>query len=263
MAERKPSNKKNGKNTYKKCVPYQALATIYNDVMNHVNYENWAEYIKSIIHISTENSGKLLDIGCGTGELIFELQQLDIKADGCDPSDAMLEIAKSRNPSSAFWTDRLPELDHSPPQQYQVITCLYDTINYLSSLHFLEMALQRIFYLLPPGGLFIFDVVSGKLCQKHFHKVREQEVINQDYAYIRKSYYKQDTDQQINDFSIYTPHGIFKERHIQQIFPFREIRNLIVETNRYDLIGIYQDFTFLPASEESNRANFVLKKNKI
>lgn len=241
-------------------LPYKALAPIYNQVMKHVNYQHWAKYTASIIRKNCPANVRILDVGCGTGELIFHLTSMGFKVDGCDPSREMLKIARKRNPRSNLQTDRLPELKTIPDGEYQVITCLYDTINYLPTLPIFSDSVIRIYNLLPKDGLFIFDVVSEKMCQLYFHGVDEQEVIDQSFAYTRRSFFNKANSQQVNEFSIYTPWGIFEEKHVQKIYSFQEIEQTILNDSKFNIVNVYEDFTFFPAEKGSNRAHFVLKK---
>jgi SAM-dependent methyltransferase len=243
-----------------KSAPYMALAAIYDLVMKHVNYAQWAGYIEKIIRKHFQFNPLILDVGCGTGEFVRKMSELNFQADGCDPSYAMIEIAIKKNKKNLFWIDSLPELSKTEPFKYQVLTCLYDTINYLSTMEYIIKALRRVYEILPPDGIFIFDVVSEDLCQHYFHLKDEKGTLEEKYAYLRKSFYDKKNHQQINEFSIYTPEGIFEERHVQYIYSFEEIRKKIVETTSFHIAGIYDDFTYTPAEETSNRAHFVLKK---
>jgi ubiquinone/menaquinone biosynthesis C-methylase UbiE len=249
-----------GKLIRKKSIPYQQLAMIYNHVMRHVNYSHWARYITAVIQKQGTSGEKILDIGCGTGEFIFEIGKLGFPGDGCDPSPSMLQIAQQKNPSRKFWLDGLPDLVHTSLQQYPVITCLYDTMNYLESASDWLQALLRVYELLPPEGLFIFDVVSEEFCRLYFHQVDEKEIINPSCAYVRESYYHKAKAEQVNQFTIYTPEGIFEEKHIQKIFPFSQIEKIITQNTPFEMIDMYEDFTFFTAGKNSNRAHFILKK---
>ncbi len=244
----------------KTSIPYQTLAEIYNQVMRHVDYKEWARYISSIIQQNMGQEVRILDIGCGTGELIHKLKKTGYSADGCDPSVSMLNMARTRNPDLNFWIDRLPELTNTPAGRYNVMISLYDTVNYLDSLEKIEQALDRIYQLLPPNSLFIFDLVSRKFCELYFDNVRDEEVLNRDFAYERHSYFIKATSEQINEFVIYTPDGIFEEVHVQKIFRFQDIESLIREKTTFETIGIFEDFTFFRAEQNSNRAHFVLRK---
>jgi len=241
-------------------VPYAALAPIYNHVMRHVNYSQWAQYIQSVINKNNIEVNRILDVGCGTGNFIYEMSRLGYEVDGCDPSPAMIEFARMKNPRASLWVDELPELLQSPPDSYQIITCLYDTMNYLPSLDMYASAFNRIVQLLQPGGFFIFDIVSEKFCQLYFHYADEEEVVNENYAYSRKSYYKKGTSQQVNHFTIYSPNGIYEEEHVQKIFPYAKIKNLIIQETPFRVDAIYENFSFYEAGKNSDRAHFILMR---
>ncbi|MFZ0390317.1 MAG: class I SAM-dependent methyltransferase [Calditrichia bacterium] len=248
--------------SHQNSAPYQVLALIYDEVMAHVEYLRWARYIRRIINRYHRKPYAILDLGCGTGNFIAALGKLGLAADGCDPSAAMLKLAQKKNPDRTLWLDSLPALENSPSQYYSVMTCLYDSINYLMEPQILEDAFRRIYQLLPPGGLFIFDAVSEIFCQVYFNGFTEEEIVDGKFAYLRQSRYDTVAHHQINEFTIYTPDGIFEEHHVQAIYPFRQIRNIIKNNTEFRLLAVYEDFTFYKASEDSNRAHFVLQKPK-
>ncbi len=241
-------------------IPYQMLAAIYDQVMRHVDYRQWAKYIESLFCKNQFKSPTILDIGCGTGQLAQQLSLLGYRTDGCDLSPQMLDIARVKNPEGKFYRDQLPGLEQTEMSVYPVITCLYDTMNYLTTLEQFGEALSRIFTLLPSPGIFIFDIVSENFCLQYFDNVDEQEVVNKTYAYKRSSYYIKARSEQVNKFSIFTPEGIYEETHVQKIYPYHSIKKLIRESTPFHLEGVFEDFTFYPATTNSNRAHFVLRK---
>jgi len=244
----------------KQSAPYIALAPIYEHVMRHVNYRQWAQYIDTVVKKLDIKPEKVLDIGCGTGNFIREMSLLGYQIAGCDPSREMLKIARTNNPGVSFTKDELPQLSHMSDSAFQLVTCMYDTMNYLTSLDIFAEALNRIYRLLHPGGYFIFDIVSEKFCQMYFHHADEEEVVNDLYAYSRKSFFKKATSQQYNHFTIYTPEGIFEEQHIQKIYPFVRIKNLINVKSPFYLETAYEDFSFYEAGKNSDRIHFILKR---
>ncbi len=242
-------------------LPYQSLSQIYDRMMSHVPYRRWARYVQKILRQEGLASPRILDVGCGTGRFIREVGKLGLRADGCDASEEMLHIARQRNPSARFWNDQLPELTRVPAGKYAVFTCLYDTLNYLLSLQEVEQALRRVFQLLPPGGLFIFDVVSIYYCQTVLDRWREAETFRKDLSYQRYSYFDSGTRCQVSEFTIYTPDGVFFEKHRQRIYRFKELERLIRRKTAFDIVAIYEGFSFVEAEETSDRAHFVLRKS--
>ena len=121
--------------------------------------------------------------------------------------------------------------------------------------------LDRVYSLLPKNGLFIFDAVSDFFCKHFFNGYSENEVINSKFAYQRRSYFDTLKSLQINDFTIYTDDGIFEEKHIQKIYPFSQMEQVIRTHSSFQLVAIFEDFSFFTADNESNRAHFILKKS--
>lgn len=242
--------------------PYQALALIYDRIMDHVPYDRWAHYVKNIIQTHFNGVPRVLDVGCGTGRFMAEMQRLGFPVDGCDPSPAMLAAARRRLPGTLFRVSALPELVDIPAGEYNIVTCLYDSINYLPSIAGFKDSLRRVGELLPSGGLFIFDAVSDEFCQYYFGEYREEEVLDAEYAYTRHAFYDAKRRRQVNDFVIHTPDGVYREHHEQNIFPFDAMKYMIINQSPFTLVSVYEDFTFLDADEESNRAHFILKKTE-
>jgi len=46
--------------------PYDFLAEMYDDIMEHVNYVQWASYIKTLLS-SERKLQRFVDLSCGTG----------------------------------------------------------------------------------------------------------------------------------------------------------------------------------------------------
>lgn len=247
--------------TCQQVAPYTRLAQVYDQIMNHVNYRRWAKYIAAIL--KREGLGpeqKMLDIGCGTGRFLIEMQCLGFMGDGCDPSRAMLQVAGKHLAPGRLYVSTLPDMQNIAIRRYQIMTCLYDTMNYLTEEQLFEKSLQNIFMKLPPGGIFIFDLVSRTHCEHYFQNYSDSEVLSKQLAYSRESYFDVQQSLQINWLRIYTPEGVFEEIHHQKIYDFEQIESIIRLKTNFMLLGIYDEFSFSTANSRSGRAHFVLRK---
>lgn len=68
---------------------------------------------------SVDPTGKVLDIGCGTGHVTAELARRALDVVGIDPSDAMLSIARRSHPDMEFRRGDAVLWDHSEPVETQ------------------------------------------------------------------------------------------------------------------------------------------------
>lgn len=240
--------------------PYTVLATIYDEMMAYVNYKRWAKYIFTILKREHFENGILLDIGCGTGEFLKKMLKYEFSLNGCDSSIEMLEVAKKKLPQIDFQRSGLPDLSEIPSQKYDIVVCLFDTINYIFGESELETSLNNVFQKLKSPGIFIFDVVTKSYCQEYFHNYFENEVVEKQVAYARESTFDSIMDIQVNNIRIYTRHGVFEEVHKQKIYNLQFIEYLILEKTNFYLIGMLEDFSFQKANRHSGRVHFVLKK---
>ena len=48
---------------------YSSFASVYDQFMDNVPYEEWAEYLTGLLGEYQVHDGLVLDLGCGTGSL--------------------------------------------------------------------------------------------------------------------------------------------------------------------------------------------------
>jgi len=243
--------------------PYSVLAQIYDVVMDHVNYEQWANYISYVADIHGQTVVDILDISCGTGSLCFKLKDRGYSVYGCDLSLEMVWAARAKKTSPlhfpCFYCADLRQL--SVKQPLDMVVCLYDSMNYLDKLVHWEKAFNDIYSRLKPNGLFVFDVStihnSRTFFKRHLYRRSCQKG-----SYTRRSTFDEKTFVQHNIFEIRlnaSPDAVFVEHHMQVIRPLNQIHNLI-QRSAFQPLACYSDFSFRPGSEESKRVHFVLKK---
>lgn len=73
---------------------YHSFAKVYDLFMDNVPYEEWFEYISSLLREYGIEDGLVLDLGCGTGKMTRLLAQAGYDMIGVDNSEDMLEIAR-------------------------------------------------------------------------------------------------------------------------------------------------------------------------
>ena len=149
---------------------YTTFAQVYDLFMDNVPYEEWSNYIVSVLKEYGIHSGVICDLGCGTGKMTRLLAKAGYDMIGVDLSEDMLAIASEQNEEGILYLCQdMCELELYGTAKAMVSVC--DSINYLLEEDEIIWTLQSVNRYLEPGGIFIFDfntvykyetVLSGK-----------------------------------------------------------------------------------------------------
>jgi SAM-dependent methyltransferase len=144
---------------------YQHYAEIYDligqDCFGRLLAERTLESLPSA-------PGRVLDLACGSGAAALVFAAAGSRVTGVDRSDAMLALARRKAeaaglPISFVQIDlrRLTALVGSsalPAGNFDLATCFFDSLNYLTTDGDLERVFEAVTALLRPGGRLLFDV---------------------------------------------------------------------------------------------------------
>jgi 2-polyprenyl-3-methyl-5-hydroxy-6-metoxy-1,4-benzoquinol methylase len=128
------------------------INTLYQWVRNYT-IKRKCQYIAQISGLS--QAGRLLDIGCGTGEFLHGMQQQGWQVEGLEPSPSARALATSQYQLSVSPSETLYQL---PRQSYDVITLWH----VLEHVHDLSRYLDQIRLLLKPSGKLIIAVPNAE-----------------------------------------------------------------------------------------------------
>ncbi|MBN1542413.1 class I SAM-dependent methyltransferase [candidate division KSB1 bacterium] len=247
----------------KTVAPYTALAPIYDFVMNHVDYPAWAEYIVRLIRRHNVPVHSLLDISCGTGNFCSSVASRGMPVFGCDGSWEMVHQAVRKAARdhllALFWCADMTAI--ASGRSYGCIVSLYDSMNYLLQEWQWRCCFDRVYEVLEPGGLFVFDISTLSNSREFFRRFVQREQ-NHQARYRRKSYFSEDVKIQNNEFDIQFRNKldvVYHEHHRQRIRSLDEVEQLIQHTP-FQLLSCYEGFTFRQGSDESERVHIVLQK---
>ncbi len=139
---------------------YQGFAEIYDELMNDVNYESWADYYSRLLSIYGIRGGKVCECACGTGGLTMPLQKRGFQMTGVDLSREMLwqaaQKARKNGLSIPFVQQDMKALNLHRPVDAVLATC--DGVNYLLTEEDLLSFFRAAKRSLLPGGALVFDV---------------------------------------------------------------------------------------------------------
>ena len=111
-----------------------------------------SKYGYDLINLLAPKKGeRILDLGCGTGDLAKILHDLGVEVVGADHSEAMVQQAKSKYPDIPFVVQNATNLEYNNE---------FDAVFSNAVLHWVkqpELALSGIFNSLKPGGRFVAE----------------------------------------------------------------------------------------------------------
>ena len=210
---------------------YTTFAQVYDLFMDNVPYEEWSNYIVSVLKEYGIHSGVICDLGCGTGKMTRLLAKAGYDMIGVDLSEDMLAIASGQNEEGILYLCQdMCELELYGTAKAMVSVC--DSINYLLEEDEIVWTLQSVNRYLEPGGIFIFD----------FNTVYKYETVlgdtticenREEGSFIWENYY--DKEEQINeyDLTLFIKEGElfrkFEETHYQRCYSLDEVKEAAKE----------------------------------
>ncbi len=136
---------------------YSRLAKYYDQMYSFIDYQGNATKLHKIIQQYRKSSGSsLLDIACGTGTHIKHLMG-KYQATGLDLSKEMLGIAQEKCKDIEFIQGNMVTMDLG--RSFDVITCLFGSIGYLTTHDDLVKAINTFSKHLVQGGVVIIEPI--------------------------------------------------------------------------------------------------------
>ncbi len=114
--------------------------------------------------LAREESGRVLELGCGTGRVLLPIARDGIACTGLDPSEAMLEELRAKRPPGNLRLVRgeMQSFDFGA-DRFGLIFSAFRAFQHLVTVEDQLACLEAVRRHLAPGGLFAFDVFAPKL----------------------------------------------------------------------------------------------------
>lgn len=133
---------------------YDNFAPFYDSAMGDRLDE--AAHIESWIKQYVPQASTLLELACGTGTFLSYFSKRGYNVTGLDTSEQMLDTARTKLPKSTLIKQDMASF--SLPKKFDVIICLFDSINHLTDYKDWQQVFSRVRTHLNPQGIFIFDI---------------------------------------------------------------------------------------------------------
>ncbi|MBN2160912.1 MAG: class I SAM-dependent methyltransferase [Spirochaetes bacterium] len=237
--------------------PYTDIAPVYDTLLRHVDYQEWYEYILSVMRRYTEPPGHILELGCGTGRFGSKFSNDGYNIYGIDKSMEMLRVAKTR----AFLNFRIlcADITHFHlAKKIDFIFSVHDTMNYLLEETDIVNMFLCVGEIMHHESIFMFDITTEHNIYKNFDgKTTSFQLRN---GTVKWSNCYNPAQKLINStLRLERDGAISVEEHIQRIYSAEEMASLIAKGG-LAVLGIFGDYTFEPPADDTIMINFVTRK---
>jgi predicted TPR repeat methyltransferase len=235
---------------------YDSFAKFYDTIMG-----DRSDVINLIFHeiLQHASSAKtILELGAGTGSIIYGLSE-KYKVAGLEKSRNMLNIAQHKLPNSHLVQGDISDFELG--ETYDVIFCVFDTINHLSSLSEWDTMFAATVRHLNDPGLFIFDMITLHRLQLLMvmptYSLAEQLLtaeIEIDHLSSNQVEWTTTVQETGADGAI----QVYVDHAIETSFKLTDVYGIL---GKYFTILDTYDASFKPASEKSDRIYFICRPN--
>jgi SAM-dependent methyltransferase len=139
------------------------LSRAYGPELSLVYERRWGDFARRagpalgrMLHALGVRSGRVVDLGCGTGHVAVALSRRGLSVLGVDCSRSIVAEARRRAPKARFRVGRLETL--ALPRGAAAVVSTFDALNYVLKPEVLGQVFRGIARCLRPGGVFVFDL---------------------------------------------------------------------------------------------------------
>ena len=140
---------------------YHNLAQSYDSLTLDVDYDGVVAFYQTILSREGAVPRTAADLACGTGSVAL---RMGLQVTAVDMSEEMLCVAAQKAESlenpPVFVCQQLQRLHL--PRGVDLAVCALDSMDYIIDPEDCQQAITRIYKVLNPGGVFIFDVNTPK-----------------------------------------------------------------------------------------------------
>lgn len=246
---------------------YQSFARVYDMFMDNIPYEEWGEYVISLLEEYGIRDGLVLELGCGTGSLTQVLAARGYDMIGVDNSVDMLEMAQEKKQECGldilYLLQDMREFELYGTVKAVVSIC--DSLNYILEEEELLEVFRLVNNYLDPGGIFIFDMNT---CYKYEEILGENTIAEnrEEGSFIWDNYYHEDEKINEYDLTLFIPEGEgealyrkYQEMHYQKAYRTERVQELLEEAG-LQFIAVYEAFTREQPGEECERVYFLARE---
>ena len=247
------------------------------------------QYLSELLDRHPVAGRRALDVACGTGTLALLLADDGWDVTGLDSSVAMLDQADAKaenmptlghvafvqgdmralsiNDERPMTKDQRAQVDTLSsfvlrPSSFNLVTCVYDSLNYLLDERELAACFEGMARMLAPGGLLVADMNTRYFLEYDWGTC---EVIEQPgLVQLTQSYFDPAAECSTMVLSCFVGddqrgYTCFDETHIERAYA-PEIVERLLRSAGLEVEALYDCFTFQPIAERTQRFAWVARK---
>jgi thioester reductase-like protein len=135
---------------------YDTWAWLYNRTMGPQYHQGQWAYLERVLVPHLSPQAHILDLCCGTGQLIQPFIAAGYRVTGLDSSATMLNYARQNAPEGTYVLDDARTFDL--PDTFDAVFSTSASLNHIMSLSDLTQVFRHVYQSLHPGGIFVFDL---------------------------------------------------------------------------------------------------------
>jgi len=240
-------------------MPYGILASLYDVLLGDRFFRQLRHTFERLIRRYGIRFSSVADIACGTGTFVRYLRERGVQVVyGVDRSPGMLRLAAAKNQHNGARFLRQDLRTLQLPQPVDLITCHFDSMNYLLTGDDLRHTLHRVHANLHHTGHVIFDMITDRPPWQGLWP-RTERVHGADVLFIRTTYWDPRRDIQIAIVSMARNGQTYREIHVQRGYSVASVSRLLTQS-RFKLLGAREFQSLGPARPWTRRIVYVAQK---
>jgi SAM-dependent methyltransferase len=239
--------------------PYASLAPLYNALLGRLFFPKLRRAFAWVVRRYRVRFSSAADAACGTGTFLRYLQRRGVaRLYGVDRSAAMLRVALAKSGSGGICYLRQDFAHLQLPEPVDLLTCNFDSLNYLLTPGELLKALRRFRENLKAGGFLVFDMITLNQPWSGLH-ARDEHVLINGARFWRSMRLDPRSGLQTSRVRIIRGGRSFEEVHRQRAYPVAMVVRLLGQAG-FELLGAH-DFDSLQAPGPLTRRVVYVARN--
>lgn len=244
---------------------YDHYAQVYDDSGQIAFSFRMIPYLDGLLQRHSVPQRSMLDLACGTGTVALSFAQQGWEVYGVDASSGMLDQARQKAQQTGHrLTFSQQDMRHFVlPHPVALITCLYDSLNYMLTLADLQQVLRRVAENLLPGGVFMADM-NTQITLEQVWGNNTFFVEREDLALVLRSGFEPETRLSTVHIVGFVRHedgrySRFDEHHTEIAYEDEQVRAAL-QAAGLQTEASYECFLLEPPDAETRRVMWVARK---